>query len=54
MSATRRKPPVLLKLTFGSIEGWWSCLGCGWSFPGRLNPCRHQCHPTPKPKRGKR
>jgi len=35
--------PMLLKLTFGSITGWWRCLRCGWELPGELNPENHNC-----------
>lgn len=49
MATKRRKSkktetaPVLLKLCFGGITGWWDCLRCGWSLPGQLNPENHNC-----------
>lgn len=39
----KRAGPMLLKLSFNSIPGWWKCLSCGWTLPGHLDPTNHNC-----------
>lgn len=40
---TPQGPPMLVKLSFGSIIGWWDCQRCGLSLPGQLDPSKHGC-----------